>query len=216
MLHQVHHMTNVTDCWVCGLLPSVMHKNDLLVSLTMSYLSSCEAWFQLLSMVYIHYHADVMNMTKSDYEAVLEYIVTHQDYTPGKGGKKSTLHPDACMNIYESKKNATWLQNEMMDFQGFSVTEYFQSFHTRNITEDSAMPVPVINTTASFCIQGFGSVRVGESKCNYTYRLNTTSSPPLLTPHNVYFGFLGDRLHMLRLLPFTSRIHCTIWLPQRS
>lgn len=86
MLHQVHHMSNITDCWVCGLLPSVMHKNDLLMSLPFSYLGSCEAWFQLFTMVYIHLHANAMNITYLDYEAVLEYIMEHQDLPRGGVG----------------------------------------------------------------------------------------------------------------------------------
>lgn len=172
MLHQVHHTTNTTNCWVCGLLPSVGHKNNLLVSLPLSYLSSCEAWFQLLSMIYIYYHADAMNMTQADYEAVLEYIVVHQGYTPGEGEKEGTLHPDACMNLYENNKNATWLQDEMLDFQGFNVTAYFNSFHIRNIIDKDVMPVPVVHTAASFCQENERS-----SACHIDPRTTTPMMP---------------------------------------
>lgn len=113
------------------------------------------------------------------------------------------------MNMYEVKKNVTWFQNEMMDFQDFNVTEYFRSFQLHNITLDKAMPVSVVITTASFCVQGFGNVQVGRSIWNYTYDLNTASSPPLFPPHNVYFvcgsqAYVWCMLCFFPFAPYTS------------
>lgn len=75
------------------------HLDDLVLFLLLSYIGSSEVWFQLLIVVYTYSHADTFKLTELDYEAVLEYIVLHQSYTPRKGGKKCTLHPDACMNV---------------------------------------------------------------------------------------------------------------------
>lgn len=72
MLLQVHRTINAMDFWVCGLLPCMTHKNDFLVSLLLSYLGSCEAWFQMLTVVYTYSHADTLKLTESAYEAVLD------------------------------------------------------------------------------------------------------------------------------------------------
>ncbi|XP_078535193.1 uncharacterized protein LOC144821918 [Lissotriton helveticus] len=187
MLHQTHSTTNMTKCWVCGLLPSVMHKHDLFLSLPLSFLGSCEVWFQMLSAMYNHYVAHPKQYSERDYEMILAYIEMHQGFDPEVNNGEGSLDPSACMNVYTDNINDTWLIDELFDFASFNDSQYFQQFISRNVTSERIMPIPILNTSSPFCIKGAGHVQVGISLCNYTYNLKIFSSPPLLTPPNVYF-----------------------------
>lgn len=156
--------------------------------LPLSYVGSCEAWFELLSIVPQNSPAQCCIGHPPNVH-VKTHTVVMQHWTPSntKHGvnKNSRRFLKTCLSSYKGLTNTTWSQMELLDFKGFNTTVYFPDFLVRNASPNVSQSLSVLNTIASFCIRSSGVFPVGTSVCNTTYSLNVPQSPALISPPNV-------------------------------
>lgn len=143
-----------------------------------------------------HPQFDTLERTRTDSCTMVQNVHFQHRAPPGASTGQEPfgrLFLSSRMHAYKGVRNGTWSRMEIADFLGFNTSDYFQSFQARNCTEDKPILLSVVNTTATFCVQGTVKIEVGESRCNSMYKLRETDSPPLLLPPNVYFvcGFQG-------------------------
>lgn len=139
MLHKSHEGSNLTKCWIFGLLPSDTHKAENLLSLPLSYVGSCEGWFELFNIVSQDsplptLHRAPVNFRTRTHTVVMQHRTPSGTHNSASQDSRQFLK--TCLSSYKGIINTTWAQMEKMNFQGFNTTDYFQSFLSRNVSND--------------------------------------------------------------------------------
>ncbi|XP_078530807.1 syncytin-2-like [Lissotriton helveticus] len=164
MLHHTHNATNVTNCWLCGMMPAHQKKGGTpFILLPFSHYGSCRAWLALLRA------SEVAKITYADV-----------------GGLNTQLNR-ACYPDEEGDPLANGTAWEMEEYRRGNSSARYVFPNTRTTKENGPPVIAVTGDRADLCVSSIGSIPVG--KIDFTLALNTTvmNDSSFLSSHNTYF-----------------------------
>ena len=209
MLHNTHLGSNRSSCWVCGLLPAETQHGMPFVPMPFSLNGSGFAWMEL-------FWENIWRRVEKSWN---REVCPDMGEITGSFEYKERICPDAMKIYYTFIWHAYYMnvwfngtEEENMEFKRFNVTSRITVFTTRNVSKDEVIPLKVLPNFAPFCIEGVGTIPVGNSSCEVVITLSTTASPPFIASPNTYF-VCGHNAYVWLPYGWTGRCYIAFLLP---
>ncbi|XP_078529621.1 endogenous retrovirus group PABLB member 1 Env polyprotein-like [Lissotriton helveticus] len=172
LLHQHQLIVNVTDCWVCGLIPHNTQRGMPYLVLPFSYEGSAWAYLAMFS---------------NAYQNLLRY--------PSGGsynGGVDFSHSSLIKGIVTMAKIADIIKipkDEKKAYDGWNITRYTLSLIDK-LKQQSSTPIWVLAQRGYLCLQINGQntkTKQERSNCSHTYVYTPSTPAPLVASQGTYF-----------------------------